>query len=47
MTLWKELQIGLFSDRDPNNAFGYGVIDCDSLVKELLNPDITTTTVAC
>jgi len=41
------LQIGLFSDRDPNNAFGYGVIDCDSLVKELLNPDITTTTVAC
>jgi hypothetical protein len=37
---------GLFPDRDPNNAFGYGVIDCDSIVKKLLNPDITMTTVA-
>jgi subtilisin len=37
---------GLFPDRDPNNAFGYGVIDADALVKKLLNPDITTTTIA-
>lgn len=35
-----------FSGRDPNNGYGYGVIDCDSIVKKLLNPDITTTTIA-
>jgi hypothetical protein len=37
---------GLFPDRDPNNAFGYGVIDCNSIVEKLLNPDLTTTTIA-
>jgi hypothetical protein len=30
--------MGKFSDRDPNNSYGYGVPDADNLVQKLLNP---------
>jgi len=39
-------KIGGFTDRDPNNAYGYGFINCDALVKKLLNPDIHVGSIA-
>ena len=33
-----------FSDRDPDNAYVYGIPNVNALVDKLLNPDINTTT---
>ena len=33
-------KLGKFADRDPANAYGYGIPNVDALVKKLLNPDI-------
>jgi hypothetical protein len=35
---------GLFTDRDPNNKFGYGVIDTNALANALTNPATVTLT---
>jgi subtilisin family serine protease len=39
-------KIGGFTDRDPADAYGYGFINCDALVKKLLNPDIHVGSIA-
>lgn len=39
-------KLGKFSDRDPANAYGYGIINVDAFVKKLLNPDIHVQNVA-
>lgn len=39
-------KIGGFTTRDPNDAYGYGFINCDALVKKLLNPDIHVGSIA-
>jgi hypothetical protein len=32
--------MGKFTDRDPNNSYGYGIPDADNLVQKLLNPAV-------
>ena len=31
-------KLGKFSDRDPNNSYGYGVPDSNNLAQKLLKP---------
>jgi hypothetical protein len=34
------IKMGKFTDRDPNNSYGYGIPDADNLVQKLLNPAV-------